>query len=177
MECRITSTRGQAAVSLAEYVVALGIGVLLVAAVCAFSLFTGRSLATFSAFTDADLGNRRAVDQIAKDFRSVTALTNFSTNVLNFVDSDGLPLNYVYDAGAGSLTRSKSGQKLVLLRQCSRLQFSMNMRNMSNGTFLFFPTTNLIECKAISVDWACSRKVGAKTTEDTPQTATIVIRN
>ena len=161
--------------SLAEYVVALGIGVLLVAAVCAFSLFTGRSLATFSAFTDADLGNRRAVDQMTKDFRSVTALTNYSTNILNFVDYDGLPLNYVYDAG--SLMRSKGTQSLVLMRQCSRLQFSMNMRNMSNGTFLFFPTSNLFECKAISVDWACRRKVGAKSTEDTPQTATIVIRN
>ena len=160
-----------------EYVVALGIGVLLVSAVCAFSLFTGRSLATFSAFSDADLGNRRTVDQMTKDFRSVTALTNLSTNILNFVDSDGLPLNYVYDAGAGSLTRSKGTQSLVLLRHGSRLQFSMNMRNMSNGTFLFFPTTNVIECKAISVDWACRRKVGARVTEDTPQSATIVIRN
>lgn len=177
MECRITSIRANQGALLAQYVIAVGIAALLLGAVCAFSLFTTRSLALFSAFADADLANRRTVDQMAKDFRSVTALTNFSTNALNFVDADGAALNYIYDPGAGSLTRTKSGQSLVLLRKCGRLQFTMNMRNMSNGTFMFFPTTNSFECKAISVDWALNRKILGVVTEDSPQTATVVMRN
>src|SRR3954469_8771240 len=177
MECRITSTKTESGATLMEYVVAVGVGALLVGAVCAFSLFTGRSLATFSAFSDADLANRTAVDQMTKDFRGVTSLTSYSTNVLNFVNGDGTPLIYVYDPDAGSLTRSNQAKMRVLLRDCVRLQFGMNMRNMSNGTFLFFPTANVIECKAISVDWTCRRKIMGKQTEDWPQTATIVIRN
>jgi len=119
MECRITNTKRQAGLGLAEYVVAMGIAVLLVGAICAFSLFTGRSLALFSSFADADLSNRRTVDQMAKDFRSVSALTNFSTNVLNFLDADGTPLNYTYDAGSGVLTRTKANQSTTLLRKLS----------------------------------------------------------
>jgi len=157
--------------------VATGIGALLIGAICAFSLFTGRSLAIFSACMDLDLGNRRALDQMTKDFRSVTSLTNFSSNSLNFVDYDGQPLTYVFDPTNSVLTRYRQSRTNILLRKCSRLQFAMNMRNMSNGTFLFFPTTNTFECKAISVDWACNRKVLGVSTEDQPQTATIVLRN
>ena len=62
MECRITGIKRQAGLGLAEYVVAMGVAVLLVGAVCAFSLFTGRSMALFSSFADSDLSNRRAVD-------------------------------------------------------------------------------------------------------------------
>ena len=181
MEFRITSTRlspaRQRAFALAEYVIGLAVGAILLAALCGFSLFAGRSFAAYSAYMDLDLSNRRTLDQMTRDFRSAAALTNFTGDTLILLDSDGLPLTYTYNADSGMLTRTKLLKTTVLLRKCNRLQFSMNMRNMSNGTFMFFPTTNVFECKAISVDWVCNRSFLGVETEDMPQTATVVIRN
>jgi len=181
MECRITRInreRGdQRGATLAEYVMAVAVGSMVVVAVCAFSLFTGRSFAAYSAYMDLDLSNRRALDQMTKDFRSVLALTNFTDNAIVLLDSDGLPLIYAYDPINLLLTRTKQLKTTVLLKKCNWLQFSMNMRNMSNGTFMFFPTTNVFECKALSVDWVCTRSFLGVETEDMPQTATVVIRN
>ena len=156
---------------------AVAVGSLVVVAVCAFSLFTGRSFAAYNAYMDLDLSNRRALDQMTKDFRSVLALTNFTGNTLTLIDWDGQPLIYAYDPDNLILTRTKQLKTTVLLKKCNWLQFSMNMRNMSNGTFMFFPTTNVFECKALSVDWACTRSFLGVETEDMPQTATVVIRN
>jgi len=169
--------RSERGATLAEYVMAVAVGSLVVVAVCAFSLFTGRSFAAYNAYMDLDLSNRRALDQMTKDFRSVLALTNFTGNTLTLIDSDGQPLIYAYDPVNLLLTRTKQLKTTVLLKKCNWLQFSMNMRNMSNGTFMFFPTTNVFECKALSVDWACTRSFLGVETEDMPQTATVVIRN
>ena len=181
MECRTTTIndggRSQRGATLAEYVIAVAVGSLLVAAVCAFSLFAGRSFAAYNAYMDLDLSNRRALDQMTKDFRSVLGLTNITDNSIIMLDVDGQPLTYIYDPTNMLLRRIKLAKTTVLLKNCDRLQFTMNMRNMSNGTFMFFPTTNVFECKAISVDWACTRKFLGVQTEDMPQTATIVIRN
>src|SRR5437667_2070446 len=145
MECRITSIsrqrEHQRGATLAEYVMAVAVGSLVVVAVCAFSLFTGRSFAAYNAYMDLDLSNRRALDQMTKDFRSVLALTNVTDNSIIMLDSDGQPLIYAYDPINLLLTRTKLLKTTVLLKKCNRLQFSMNMRNMSNGTFMFFPTT------------------------------------
>jgi len=181
MECRTTNIsrtrRDQRGATLAEYVIAVAVGSLVVVAICAFSLFTGRSFAAYNAYMDLDLSNRRALDQMTRDFRSALALTNITDNALILLDSDGQPLTYTYDPTNMLLVRTKLLQTKVLLKNCDRLQFTMNMRNMSNGTFMFFPTTNVFECKAISVDWACTRSFLGVQTEDMPQTATIVIRN
>ena len=181
MECKTISTSpkrdGQTGATLAEYVMAMAVGCLVLAAVCAFSLFTGRSFAAYNAYMDLDLSNRRTLDQMTKDIRSVLALTNITDNSITLLDADGQPLTYAYDPTNCLLTRTKLLKTTVLLKNCSRLQFSMNMRNMSNGTFMFFPTTNVFECKAVSVDWACTRSFLGVQTEDLPQTATVVIRN
>src|SRR6266480_5839830 len=90
MECRTThisrDRRSERGATLAEYVMAVAVGSLVVVAVCAFSLFTGRSFAAYNAYMDLDLSNRRALDQMTKDFRSVLALTNFTGNTLTLID-------------------------------------------------------------------------------------------
>ena len=174
-ECR--APRGSEAGTLAEYIVSIGVGSLIIAAICAFALFSGRGVASFASYADLDLNNRKALNQMAKDFRMCAALTNYSSTSLIFEDFDNTPLTYNYDAGKQKLTRTKGTTSTVLLRNCNRLMFTMNMRNMSNGTFDFYPCTNMVECKAVTVDWACSRSLLGVTNDDLPQTATLVIRN
>jgi hypothetical protein len=174
--CRASRAR-QRGSTLAKYVVSVGVSAILVIAVCAFALFNGRSFAVYSALADLDLANRKTLNQMSKDFRMALSLTNYSDESITLVDYDGLPVNYTYDATGKTLTRTKESKSSVLLKDCTSLNFYMNTRNMSNGTFLFFPATNVCECKAITVDWACSRKYLGILTEDMPQTATIVIRN
>src|SRR5256885_1132832 len=182
MVCRIIFTKARkartnAGVSLLETLVGMAIGGLVIGAVCSFAVFNARSFAGFSSYATFDLANRMTADQMTKDFRMVFGLTNFSSNAIILADNDGTPLQYRYDSGAQTLSRIKGGATKVLLRNCNRLTFSMNMRNMTNGTFDFFPTTNTFECAAVTVNWCCARKVLGRVADDMPQTATIVIRN
>ena len=179
MVCRITSTNSRriAGVTLVDYIMGLAIGTLVLGAVCAFSLLNARGFASFSSYTSFDLANRRTMDQMTKDFRMVQGVTNFASNTISMVDYDGTPLKYYYNSGKQVLNRVKGGVTNTLLTDCTRLSFSMGMRDMTNATFGFEPTTNWWECKAIIVDWSCSLKLLGSTNEDLPQTHTVVIRN
>ena len=182
MVCKITSTKSRrrrtiAGISLVENLVSLAIGLIVAAAICAFALFSARSFAGFSIYTTFDFSNRKTMDQMTRDLRMVQAVTNFSSNAISMVDFDGTPLQYTYNPSKQTLSRIKGGATNVLLTDCTRLAFSMGMRDMSNATFDFFPTTNVLECKAMQIDWCCGRKVLGRTNDDMPQSETIVIRN
>lgn len=156
----------------------LGIGSLVLAAVCSFAVYSSRNFATFLISSDLDQKNRQTLDQMVKDFRMIGSVTNFNSNsitCLNFGGSN--TMTYTYDPAKDTLTRVSGGSSAVLLTNCVRLNFSMLQRNMTNATFDFFPTTNVFECKAITVDWCCQRKLLGTAKDDLPQTATIVIRN
>ncbi len=181
MVCKITSTncsrRPRAGFILVEMIVGLAIGALVIAAFAVFSVFNARGFAGFATYATLDLANRKATDQMTKDFRMVQSLTNFSSSAISLVDFDGTSLQYSYSPISQTLSRIKSGVTTVLLRDCSRLSFSMGMRDLTNGTFDFFPTTNTFECKAITVNWCCSRKLLGVASDDMPQSETIVTRN
>ncbi len=156
---------------------ALGLGCMVMASVCAFALLNARGFAGFASYTTLDLANRTTMNQFTKDIRMTQALTNFSSSAVSLVDFDGTPLQYTYSPSAQTLVRIKANQTNVLLRDCTQLTFAMLMRNMTNATFDYFPTTNTYECKALSVSWAASRKLLGVTNVDMPQINTVVIRN
>src|SRR5207237_412790 len=133
--------------------------------------------AGFSSYTTFDLANRVAMDTMTKDFRMVQSITNFSSTAVSLVDFDGTPLQYTYSPSAQTLKRIKGSWTNTLLRDCTQLSFAMNMRNMSNGTFDFYPTTNTWECKALTITWCGSLKLLGSTNNDMPQSHTLVIRN
>ena len=181
MVCKITFIRCRrpalAGATLVENLVGMALGGIVIGAVCAFSLFNARGFAGLSSYTAFDLANRKAIDQMTKDFRMIQAVTNITANSIRMADYDGTPMRYSYDPTAQTLTRVRGTNRTVLLQNCSRLSYIMNMRNMSNGTFDFYPTTNVLECKAITINWCCSRQVLGNTSDDMPQSETVVIRN
>src|SRR5438105_11256901 len=112
MVCKITSTsshpsRNSAGITLVENVVGLAIGLIVMAAICAFALYSARSFAGFSIYTSFDFANRKTLDQMTKDLRMILAVTNFSPTAVSMVDYDGTPLQYTYDASRQTLNRIK----------------------------------------------------------------------
>jgi len=182
MVCKTTFSKGRrvratAGSTLAENIVGMGIAGLVLAAVCGFAMFSARGFAGLSNYNSLDLANRKAMDQITKDFRMVQSVTNFAANTISMVDYDGTPLIYYYSASEQTLNRIKSGVTNTLLNDCTRFNFTMGMRTMTNATFDFYPTTNVWECKAMIMDWCCSRKLLGSTNDDLPQIQTVVMRN
>ncbi len=183
MDCKIISTKRLSqgrccGASLVEYLFGVGVGALVLSAVCAFMVFSSRSVASLMIYSDLDQKNRQTLDQMVKDFRMIAAVTNCTSNTLTCLDYDRTTvIKYNYDKSKGALIRTKGTSSNVLLTNCSRLEFTMNMRNMSNATFDFFSTTNPMECKVVTVYWCCQRSLLGRKTEDMPQTATVVIRN
>lgn len=180
MVCRITSTEDnfrQSGASLLENLVGMAVGVLVLFALCCFSLFNARSFAGFSSYTTFDLANRKATDQMTRDLRMVKSVTAFSSNAVTLTDFDGRSLQYSYSPAGQTLTRIKGTTNLVLLRDCARLTFAMKTRNLASGTLAFSATTNIFECKALTVSWCCSRKILGHSEDDMPQKETVVIRN
>ena len=163
--------------SLVDYVMSMGLGVLLVSAICAFSFQSSRSFATYYNMIDADQANSRTINQMVKDFRMVRAVTGFTTNIITMQNYDGTTLQYLYSPVAGTLRRTSGGVTHTMLRDLSRLTFLVQQRNMTNGTFDFFLTTNAYECKAVTFEWVSNGKIMGRTREDMPQKLTVVIRN
>ena len=169
--------KSEAGASLVDYVMSMALGTLLVSAVCAFSFQASRSFATFYNMIDADQANNRTINQMVKDFRMVRAVTDFTTNSITMQNYDGSELKYVYYPSSATLRRTSGLGTNTMLRDLSRLSFSVHQRNMTNDTFDFFPTTNAFECKAVTFEWVSSGTIMGRKKEDMPQKLTVVIRN
>jgi hypothetical protein len=157
--------------------IAMGIGGILLAAVAALSLYTGRSFAALANYVDLDAASRNALDTMTRDVRQTKFLDSYTTNNLVFTDFDDQPLQYVYNKTARTLSRVKGGATKVLLRECDSLSFNIWQRNPVPGSFDLVPTSDPDLCKAIDVTWLCSRKIlGQKVNTESVQTARIIIR-
>lgn len=178
MDFKPTSTKRRAAFSLAETMVVLGIGSLMMAALAALTTYTGRSFAAIVNYTDLDKLSRNALDTMSKEIRQTTKLTAASSTNLTFLDFDGNTLAYTYNHDARTLTRTKTGEAdKTLLKGCDELTFSIYQRNPIGGTYNVYPTATADTCKLIQLRWTCSRDlIRSKVNTESVQSAKIVIR-
>jgi Tfp pilus assembly protein PilW len=177
MICKPRSCRGNAGTTLVEIMIATLVGMMVLVAVASFALFSSRTFVSYSANTGLDTLNRRTMDQLTRDIRSVAGVTSFSSNSVSFTDWDGSALSYNYNLTNRTLVRIKSGSTNVLLKDCNRLSFEMGKRVLTNGTYGIYPSTNTLETKAVTVRWCCFRKILGAVSDDMPQYATVVIRS
>jgi Tfp pilus assembly protein PilW len=161
-----------------ELMIGLAVGLLVLAATCAFSLFSGRSFVTLLGEATLNKQNRYALDLMTRDLRGSAGISDYnSPQDVTFADWDNSSMRYFYDATNKTLSRVKSGVTNVLLKDCSRFAFDFNMRNMTNSTFWCYATTNVMEAKALTVNWCCTRTVLGRTSDGMPQYSTIVMRS
>ena len=181
MECRITSTRSvrrtASGMLLAEAMVAMGIIAIVMMAICAFTLFSGQSVAQLLNYVDLDDANRLAIDQITRDVRQANRVTGCTSNILVLEDADGLEIRYVFDAGTRTVSRFKNGAGTQLLRECERLSFTLGQRNTQVGGYEVYEAATPATAKVINVAWLCSRTLrGVLKNTESVQTARIIIR-
>lgn len=178
MVCRITFTeRRRAAFTLLEVVVALSLGLVVLAAILSFFYFSSRSFAAMTNYLDLQQKTQMALDQMSREIRQVTRLTACTSNSVTFQDHDGGALQYTWNAQTKSLTRTKDNATRTLLTGCDSLQFAMFQRTPSNDTFLPYSTASVSSAKLIELRWNCSRTIlGTKANTETIQSAKVVIR-
>ena len=164
--------------TLAEVLVSITIAILLLLVLVTFALFNSRSLASVYNYIDMDQATQIAIDQMSKDFRGAYAVSNLTSDVVVILDATNAPLTYTYNGSKDTLTRSYKGLTNIVLKECTKFEFGMEQRNVVAGTFDYFPATSVSECKAITIDFICSRSLlGRRTWMETPHTARFVIRN
>lgn len=169
--------RHSPAFTLVEMMIAMGLGVFVLAMVATLTMFTVRSFAAMGNYNDLERASTRALDTMSREIRQVEQVTSFSTNKIVMRTSDGVTLAYVYDPNAETLTQIKGGRSQVLLEQCDFLRFNLSQRNPSTN-FTFYPATTIAQAKLIDVSWRCSRRIlGERLNTESVQTAKIVIRN
>lgn len=156
---------------------AIGITGILITAICAFTVFSGKSFAALFNYCDLDSANRIAMDQLSRDVRQANRVTAFSTNSLSLEDSDLGTLTYSYNPNTRLLTRSKGGITTTILNECDTLRFDVCQRNPVGGSYDVYPAASVATAKVIDVSWSCSRTIfGHKQNTESVQTARIVIR-
>lgn len=168
---------GVMAFTLVEAVIAMGLGVFVLAIVATLTMYTVRSFVAMGNYNDLERASTRALDTMSREIRQVAEVVGFATNRVEMRTLGGTELIYEYDPNAETLTQIKGTERTVLLEQCDRLSFNMSQRNPSND-FKFYPASSVSQAKLLDVSWRCSREIlGQKLNTESVQTAKIVIRN
>ena len=191
MDFRITSTKSRNRVrtrgtTLVEFLVALGLGSLVLAAVALIFVSGKVSFVALGEYVDLDRMNRAAVDTMTREVRQVNRVTGYTvdtgtltTNSLTFEDFDGAALTYAYSYGTKMLTRTKSGSSTVLLKNCDFVNFWLGQRTPTNGVYNVFPASDTAPAKLVDMTWRCAQSSfgrQATTNSENVMTARIVIR-
>ncbi|HTD85958.1 MAG TPA: hypothetical protein VK850_05230 [Candidatus Binatia bacterium] len=170
--------RKTAGMTLAEALVSMCVVMLVLLALCAFSMFSTRSFVTMYNYVDLDDANRIAMDTLTRDVRAAKSVIDCNASRLILQDSDGKTLGYIYDPDARTLTRTNTAApSKVLLRQCDRMLFKIGQRNTTLGGYGYYDAASPATAKVVNVSWLCSRTIfGRKANTESVQTARIVIR-
>ena len=175
--CSKSTSPRRRAFTLAELLVTMGVGGIVMSALGALVLYTARSFAMLSNYVDLDNRSRTALDIITRDVRQGASVSEFTSYSVIFVDSDKTELKFHYDPQARTLVRIKGNETKELLSECDELNFGLFQRNTVSNSFELVPSDTEAEGKALSISWICSRKIlGAKINTESVQTARVIIR-
>jgi len=171
--------------TLAELMVAIGLGSLVLAVAMALMLYGTRGCAAIANYADLDKSSRSALDRIISDIRQADKLTFFSTNRMDFQTTDPNSgavntLTYTYNANGKTLSRTFTNQTIVVLTGCQLWQAAFFQRNTTNATYDQYPVDDPSRpdlCKVIQLTWTCSRTVaGLPINTESVQSAKVVMR-
>jgi len=164
---------------LAEYLISIGIGTIVVLALVTLTVYSGRSFAGLANYVDLNGMGMLAMDTITRDVRRSTGLTSYSSNQLVFAEgTNATSLIFTYYPTSRRLVRQQGSNSNTLLTGCDSLQFSIYQRTPLAGTYDQYPTASGADCKVLAVKWTCSRTIlGVKATTETDEEAKVIIRN
>jgi prepilin-type N-terminal cleavage/methylation domain-containing protein len=174
--CCIKNKR--AAFTLVEVLMTLAVGSLVFLVVAALTIYSAKSFASITNYTDLNQTSRMALDKITKEIRRTRGLMSATSNTLVFrLDTPGSnTLTYIYNQTNQTLTQIKSKTSEVLLDDCTYWKHQIFQRTPKSNSFALFPATKAADCKLIQIDWTCTRDRVAASDSESVQSMKIVIR-
>ena len=183
MVCKPTSTaktraRRAAGFTLAEVMVAMSIGVMVLAAAVVLWAYATRTCATLLNYVELSIAGKNTLDTMSREIRNATAVKSCTASQLIIFDPDGVQVAYDYNAGNKALTQTKGAEIKILLKECNAFQFKMYQRTPANGTDALTETTSTNTAKVVQMQWTCGRMLTGDTTNVQSQlSAKVVIRS
>jgi hypothetical protein len=194
MECKITYTKGRrAGTTLAEWMIAVGVGGLLLAVIASFSAYTARFFITLSNYVDLDRQSRLAMDRMGQEIRQAEKVTAYAADKIT-VRVGSNQVTYAYLADAKRLTRQVgNASPQTLLTGCDSARFDIYQRQATNVDLTSgvsqilgllpisltpaYPAATVDNAKIVQLSWNCSRSILGRTANtESSQFARIVIR-
>lgn len=170
--------RGAGGFTLAEFLVGMSVGLLVLAAAGALWVFSGETFASILHYVDLTNASKNSLDRISQRVRNASALASLSSNELVVVSPDGQPVRFRYDPSLKSLVETAGGTRTTLLSGCDSLRFSGFIRTPQSGSFTLVPTAETSLCKVVQIEWVCSRVLtGARQNTERQVSAKIALRN
>jgi hypothetical protein len=183
--------QGRSGWTLVELVVAVAVGLIVLAAFVAITLSINASVVAVGNYNDLDKASRMTLDQLSRDVRNASSVSTASTMTIltltNTFSGTNL-ITYRWTANS-NVTRTVTsivgvaaiaGTPEVVLPNCDFLSFHYYIRIPTNN-LQFVSITNTVSTnlvKLISVSWRCSRSIlGSKLNTESVQTANIAVRN
>jgi prepilin-type N-terminal cleavage/methylation domain-containing protein len=167
-----------------ELLVGIAVSSVIMSVLISFTVYAAKSMAAMTNYVDLEQKSQNALDTMTADIRATKFLVSYNTkqhdgmtitNAVTFKDSDDQNLTFNYTDNV--LLRQKGGQSTVLLTNVDYLSFQIFKRNPVPNTYEQYPTSDVTNCKLVSVSWICSRTImGSRLNTESVQTAKIVIR-
>jgi prepilin-type N-terminal cleavage/methylation domain-containing protein len=187
MKSQIPNPKSQAAFTLVEMMVALGISGILLTVLGLLTMCGLFSFAAMANYTDLDSQSRSTLDVINREIREATAVVSAQTNLpvrsLTLTNAtEGRTVQLAWDSATSNLVVTLTGVgPRTYLTQCSDWNFTMYDRapTVTHTNILFYKAGTLSQCKLINMTWKCSRSVlvGRRVNTENVQTAQVVLRN
>jgi prepilin-type N-terminal cleavage/methylation domain-containing protein len=166
----------RAGMTLAEILVATAVSSIILLAIGAFVIYSGRNMAGIYNYVDMEYTTRHAEQVMTREIRQAARLKECGTNKVVLVDYDGTDLVYEYSPTTKTLVRQKGEHQEVLLTQCNALEFKLYRQTPVAGSYELVPRTKVADGKVIGVNWACSRTVMGTANNELMREVLIVVR-
>jgi prepilin-type N-terminal cleavage/methylation domain-containing protein len=174
--------------TLAELLVAVSLGAIVLTMVMVLYIFGLRSFAAMGNYAELNGQSRMALDQLSREVRQSTHVLDVqqtgNTRWITVANTNATPAitnKYTWEAASATMTWDhwQNGQKTTTtnLTGCDLWTFEMYTRAPdTNGAFSLTKDVNL--CKLVNMNWKCTRTIlGRKLNSEAVLTAEIVLRN
>jgi len=181
MDCKITSFSNKKrafAFTMIELLVAMSIGVLVLAALSVLSIYTMRSFTALSNYMELDKNSRNTLDHMTQIIREADGVLSFDNHNLK-LSFHAMPLSFTYSPDIKQLTMTDTnGNQKIFLKNCDFLDFQIFQRNSMGGTYDQYPATvDESAAKLVQISWICSKAlIGNLVNSESVQSAKVVIR-
>jgi hypothetical protein len=174
--------------TLAEYMVATSIGLLVIAVGLAFWAYGSRTCAALFSYVDLSSASKNALDRVSQQIRNATRVDMCRPHKLVLVvppdtGTGMVQITYDYNPTNQTLTQKKispSGTEMTtLLTQCTNFSFAVYQRTPQyNTSELYTNAWNTNTAKVVEMKWVCVRQLtGDRNNVESQVSAKVVMRN